>query len=272
MGPGVKVQIGTSTLYHGDCLGVMAALGGKSVTHVFTDPPYEDEFHSAVKRIKKDGRQFRKDGQKMTKALGFDGVNAQRAEFAKAMVGVSRGWLLAFSLAEGIRAWRDDIQAAGGKWDTVCFWAKPDAMPRMNGQGPARAAECMALAWCGKGYRGWNGGGKRGLYTHPCNPPQRDGRHPTEKPVALMMELIADFTQPGDVILDPFMGSGTTLIAAARTGRIGIGIERDRKWFDVACDRLGGDMFLAAGIPEPSKPVDKIQADMFTLDAAASNA
>lgn len=200
--------------------------------HVITDPPYEDETHNAAAK----GRV------KRLNQLGFDGVNARRLEYASNMVRASSGWLLCFSLSEGVRAWRDAQQFAGAKWDTTCLWLKPDAAPRFNGQGPARAFENITVAWCGTGYRTWNGGGKRGVYTHNCNWKGRvsakDGGHPTEKPLPLMRELVKDFTQPGDIVIDPFMGTGTTGEACIALNRRFVGIDSDRGWIDWAHQRL----------------------------------
>lgn len=234
------------TLYLGDCREVLPLLA--NVDHIITDPPYEDELH----KVFGSARAIRTDGKKRSRhdTLGFVGVNADRSEFSKLMVDASNGWLIAFSLAEGIRAWRDDIQTAGGKWDQTIFWVKPDSTPRFNGQGPARAAECAAVAWCGKGHRGWNAGGKRGLYTH-CVNVNRQGEHPTEKPLPLMSEIILDFTKHGDLICDPFMGGGTTAVAAIKTGRHFVGIETEGRYFDLACRRI------AAALDEPDMFIDR---------------
>lgn len=223
-------QIGDCTLYLGDSLEVMPAL---KANHVIGDPPYEDELHAGAK----EQRIIRSDGRTMHGDLGFAGVNAVRPEIAAAAVRASSGWVILFTLAEGVRAWRDDLQAAGAKWDTTCFWIKPDASPRFNGQGPARGAECFVTSWAGKGHRRWNAGGKRGVYTH-CVNTGRQGEHPTEKPVSLMMDLVQDFTRPGEVVCDPFMGSGTTGVACVALGRRFIGIEQDPRWFDLSCRRL----------------------------------
>jgi len=72
--------------------------------------------------------------------------------------------------------------------------------------------------------------------------------HPTEKPVPLMQEIIKWTT---GVVLDPFMGSGTTLVACAKMGRKGIGIELDKNYFDIAIKRVeeaykSPDMFVEA--------------------------
>lgn len=252
------VIIGDCTLYNADCLEVMAGI--EVVDHVISDPPYEDELHKAIGRIR------RNDGREMIKDLGFDGVNSSRADICKAVVQVSNGWAILFTLAEGVRAWRDELQACKAKYDTCIAWVKPDSTPRMNGQGPARGFECAVTAWCAPGYRKWNAGGKRGVYTHLTNQRDRDGRHPTEKPIPLMRELLQDFTNPGETILDPFMGSGTTGVACAKMGRKFIGIELDRKYFDIACERITkayaqGDMFS-------ERPKKEVIGQLFANDNA----
>lgn len=240
-------HIGDATLYLGDCREILPTLG--RVDAVVTDPPYEDELHNAMGRIR------RTDGREMVQTLGFEGINASRGEIARLIAEVSDGWAMIFTLAEGVRAWRDDLQAAGAKWDTVLAWIKPDASPRFNGQGAARGFENCVTVWCGNGHRSWNAGGKRGIYTH-CVNVGRQGEHPTEKPESLMKELLIDFTDPGETILDPFMGSGTTGVACAKLGRKFIGIERDERWFDLSCRRIEAaykqpDMFIQR--PEPAK-------------------
>ena len=79
-------------------------------------------------------------------------------------------------------------------------------------------------------------------------------QHPTQKPVALMRWCL-EFLPDAETILDPFMGSGTTLVACAKMGRKGIGIELDPDYFDIACKRVEEayaqpDLFVAP----PTKP------------------
>ena len=66
------------------------------------------------------------------------------------------------------------------------------------------------------------------------------GLHPNQKPVALMEYLVRTYTRPGDTVLDPYMGSGSTAVACARAGRKFIGIEIDQDYYDIACNRLNG--------------------------------
>lgn len=251
-----KEVIGDATLYCGSMEDVMPTLG--HVDHVISDPPYEDELHKAIGRIR------RNDGRKMIADLGFGGVNSFRPEAARLMVAASSGWVILFTLADGVRAWRDDLQAAGAKWDTCLAWVKPDSAPRFNGQGAARGFECAVTCWAGAGYRSWNAGGKRGVYTYSVNQ-GREGQHPTEKPVGLMAEIIGDYTRPAQLVCDPFAGSGTTGVACARLGRSFVGIERDPRWFDLACRRIEEayrQPRLAIDVPQ--KPV---QTDMLGGDA-----
>ncbi len=229
--PRCEVLSDTVTLWLGDaqeCLPVI-----RTVDHIIGDPPYEDELHAAVGKI----NRIRCDGQRTRDDLTFGGVNADRSELARICVEASAGWVILFTLAEGVRAWRDALQGCGAKWDTTLFWVKPDASPRFNGQGAARGAECAVTCWVGKGYRSWNGGGKRGVYTH-CVNTNRQGEHPTEKPLPLMAELIADFTRPEQLVCDPFCGSGTTGLACVNLGRSFVGIERDPKRFDLSRRRI----------------------------------
>jgi len=80
---------------------------------------------------------------------------------------------------------------------------------------------------------------------HPCSvlpfdseKSKRLGQHPTQKPLALMEFLVKSYTNEGDIIIDPFMGSGTTGVAALQSSRQFIGIEKEQQYFDIACKRI----------------------------------
>lgn len=214
--------------------------------HVLTDPPYEAIMH-ASKSKRRPG--LRRDGGGDLRSLDFEAIDDIRDRSARLMIENCDGWLGLFSTPEGVAPWRDAIEAAGAKYKLAGVWVKPDAAPKFNGQGPAAGAEMIVFAWCGGGFSRWNAGGARGVWTFPTNPPDRDGAHPTEKPVRLMMKLILDFTAPGDLILDPFAGSGSTGVAALKTGRRFVGIERDEKYFGAAIRRL------SAAVDDPVDPL-----------------
>lgn len=257
-----EVVIGDCRLILGDCIDALREI--EQVDHVLSDPPYEQlmqDLHASTKLRRTDGGSERK-------ALTFAGIDEIRDEFLSQVKRMNQGWLLAFCNVEGVWFWRKAIIAANLKFKTTCIWVKPDATPKLNGQGPALAYECITTTWCGKGHARWNAGGKRGTYVHLTNNRDRDGRHPTEKPVKLMRELVADFTSPQQTILDPFMGSGTTGVACVKLGRKFIGIEIDEGYFDIACERVRKayaqpDMFVAPREPEP------VQQPLFGSEAAA---
>ena len=246
----------------GDCLSLLPEMlrgggdGGGSggpFDHIITDPPYEDVHHDHHARAS----IRRSDGRPAPRGVNFDGIDAIRDRAALEMVRAARGWVIIFCLAEGVRAWRDALQAAGARWHGTLAWVKPDAAPRFDGTGPARGFECIACAWAGSGRRRWNRGGGRGVYT--CL--TEKGGHAAAKPIALMTALAGDFTRPGQVICDPFMGSGTTGLAALRLGRRFCGIEMDRETFNTAEARLAAAR-RAPSLPLPEPPVPQAEFGM----------
>lgn len=235
------------TLYLGDCRDILPTL--EPVDLFLCDPPYEKEAH-------KIGRRTNASINGGADAdLDFAAINEEtRALLAEQAVRLSRGWAMFFCQAESVGIWRDAIEAAKGKYKRPMIWVKPDSSPQFNGQMPAIGYESIPLAWCGTGHPRWNGGGRRGVFSHLTNAPDRQGEHKTEKPVSLMRELVSLFSQPGEIVLDPCMGSGTTGIAAVKTGRKFVGIEFDLRWFDLSCRRIEDalsrpDLFIA----QPSK-------------------
>jgi site-specific DNA-methyltransferase (adenine-specific) len=87
---------------------------------------------------------------------------------------------------------------------------------------------------------------------------QRNGDHPTQKPVALMSYLIRTYTNPGEIILDNTMGSGTTLVAAKNEGRRAVGIEISEEYCQIAVDRLTNTKYI-------SSPNGKVKAQQLEL-------
>lgn len=246
-------RIGGQRLILGDCLEVMKELG--RFDHIISDPPYEQSLHDSKNSLR---GPIRTDAGPDLQSLDFAGIDYIRADVVARAEDLCDGWFLAFCTVEGVFKWAEAINASRLKYKRACIWIKPDSTPQLNGQGPAQGAECFVSAWGGKGHAKWNAGGKRGVYRHNVNAPDRQGEHPTEKPWRLFSELLLDFTMPGQSILDPFMGSGTTLVACQRTGRAGTGIEVNSKYFDIACRRVDEatrqpDLFIA----QPAAPTQE---------------
>lgn len=223
--------IGAATLYRGDCLDVLAGLELRSAA-VITDPPYEAECHRSNRTVGTKAGKFKSD------PLSFSAITSDtRRRFASAAGRRCNGWIVAFCQAEGVAPWRAALERAGWRYRVPMVWVKTNPKPRFSGDAPAIGFECMVTAWRGTGQSRWNGGGRAGVFTAGI-PTGLDRQHQTEKPIAVMRQLVDLFSNPGDLILDPFMGSGTTGIAAIELGRRFIGIELDPKIFDVACRRI----------------------------------
>lgn len=223
------------TMYLGDCLEIMPTLD--KVDHVITDPPYEAEAHTMQRRVKVEGGggDFGRVGEA---PLDFAPIGEhERDGAAVAFAKLVRRWVLVFCQAEAVFPWRSTLVAAGLKWKRACVWVKPDGQPQLTGDRPGMGYESIVTAHA-PGRSRWNGGGRTGVFTHLKGVANQKNDHPTQKPVPLMLELVELFSDEGETILDAFAGSGTTGVAALRLGRRFVGIEKDPRYFDLACERL----------------------------------
>lgn len=222
------------SLIRGDCLSVLPMLESGSVDAMISDPPFEEEAHTLQRRINR-GTTRGGEGDVVTEEpLDFLPITEeQRTEAARLAVYVVRGWILAFCQAEAVGLWKHSLEAAGAKYKRTCVWIKPDGMPQYSGDRPGMGYESIVAAWSGPGRSEWNGGGRHGVFTFSKYEAIRWG-HKTQKPESLMVELAKLFSHEGDLVLDPFMGSGTTGVACIKTGRRFIGIELEKKYFDIA--------------------------------------
>lgn len=246
-----KEVIGDCSLYLGDCREILPTL--KPVDHVISDPPYGDtdthagHLSSVVLR----------NGEPARQALGFAGITAaDLLEMATSWCALARRWVV-FS-CEWKHVHRLDDQ---GLLVRFGIWRKPDGAPQFTGDRPGTGWEAVAICHR-KGRKRWNGGGSHAFWTVPKN---GAFGHPTEKPVPLFSVWVRDFTDHGETILDPFMGSGTTGVACVKLGRKFIGIEIDEKYFDIACKRIRDayaqpDMFIESAKPLPPKQLDLMEA------------
>lgn len=235
----------TWTLHLGDCLDPvtgLASLADKSVDHVITDPPYGERTHSRTWTAKTIGRPTVYEGIDFA-SITRDVALAVAAQACR----VAKRWSMFFTDMENIGLWVEATEEAGLDYVRTLIWVKPDATPQFTGDRPASGAEAVVVAHQ-PGRKKWNGGGKRNIYTHIRQP--GGNPHPTTKPVTLMSELLADFTDPGDTVLDPFAGSGTTGVACNMLGRHFIGWEMNAEYHAIATRRLSGD----EAKPRPEQP------------------
>jgi len=238
-------------LRHGDCLEGLRGLADKSVDCTITDPPYEAEAHTKGRRRKIDANG---NGYCVAAPLPFAAITEdQRTEIAWHLGRVSARWILVFCQVEASQAWATALTSSpfGIEYIRTMVWIKPDGQPQFTGDRPGCGYESIVVAHRG-GKKRWNGGGKTGLFTHirERGPGGNGAPHPTTKPLPLMRELVSLFSDPGELVLDPFAGSGSTGVACGMLGRRFIGWELDAAYYEIARRRLNGD----EAKPRPEQP------------------
>lgn len=223
------------TLYLGDCREILPQL--EPVDHVIFDPPYSAHV---------DGNSVRGNGHKAggrRQALGFTPMTPELMDAVSRYAAyLAKRWVIVFSDVESGHLWRHSLTEQGDALEFIRsgMWVKENATPQMTGDRPAIGVELITIAHR-PGRKRWNGGGKVAVWT--CATAYRAGdhvTHTTQKPVALLRDLILDFTDPGDLLLDPFGGSGTTAVAAKMLGRRCLVIEQQEQHCEDAARRFAG--------------------------------
>ena len=209
----------------------LAALKANSIHHFITDPPYDAHTHEKMMRATKDGSVAK------FAPVAYDAITEeQMAWYATQMVRVSRGWVIIFCASEDVGTWQHHLVLAGAKWRGAHIWLKKGGgTPKFRGDGPGKGYESFCLAWAGRGNSKWNAGGRAGVYLHA---PEPNWKVQGQKPKRLMTQMLLDFTKPRQRICDPFMGAGTTGVAARALGRRFLGYEVNPAHFAIAEERI----------------------------------
>lgn len=212
------------TLYRGDCMDILPQLPDNSVDCVVTDPPYAEETHKGALTNVSDG---------IKPLVSFKAIDFQTLKNAFYLLPVT-GWVISTMDWRHI-AEMEKSPPQGLRFVRFGIWDKPNGIPQLSGDRPSTGWEGICIMHSEGGRMKWNGGGHRAVWTHNK---LNDVSHPTQKPMSLIKQLIVLFSQPNDLILDPFMGSGTTGVACIKTGRSFIGIELDQDYFNIAVERI----------------------------------
>jgi DNA modification methylase len=203
-------------------------LGTGQVAMVFTDPPYNVDYaNSAKDKLRGKDRPILNDN--LGDGFGQFLMDALTPTLARCTGAV----YIAMSSSE-LDTLQSAFRAAGGKWSTFIIWAKNTfTMGRSDYQ---RQYEPILYGWREGVKRHWCGDRDQGD-VWAIKKPHKNDLHPTMKPVELVERAIRNSSQPGDTVLDPFAGSGTTLIAAEKSGRKARLMELDPKYCDVIVRR-----------------------------------
>ncbi|WP_399680219.1 site-specific DNA-methyltransferase [Xenophilus sp.] len=229
--PGDVWQLGPHRLLCGDATvaaSYAALLDGEAVDMVFTDPPYNVNYANSAK-----DKMRGKDRAILNDNLG-DGFYDFLLAALTPMVAHCRGAVYVAMSSSELDTLQSAFRAAGGHWSTFIIWAKNTfTLGRADYQ---RQYEPILYGWPEGGERHWCGDRDQGDVWQ-IKKPQKNDLHPTMKPVELVERALRNSSRPGNVVLDPFGGSGTTLIAAEKSGRVARLIELDPKYVDVIVRR-----------------------------------
>ena len=198
-----EVTIGNARLIHGDCREVLPLLPKCDL--ILTDPPYGIGESGGRSRARKHGSHR---NHRVLENLGWDEERPP-------------GWLFGLMLEKG-----ESVVVWGGNYFA-------DYLPPSKGW----------LYWnklmggdFSDGELAWTNWDQALRHMQHCNK-EAGKQHPTQKPVRVM-EWCMGFVPDAQTVTDPFMGSGTTGVACVRLGKSFVGIERERKYFDIACERI----------------------------------
>jgi DNA modification methylase len=229
--PGDVWELGNHRLVCGDATdpaSYEALMADAQADMVFTDPPYNVDYANSAK-----DKMRGKDRPILNDNLGDGFYNFLLAALTPMLERSAGAIYIAMSSSE-LDTLQQAFRAAGGKWSTFIIWAKNTfTLGRADYQ---RQYEPILYGWPEGQNRHWCGDRDQGDVWN-IKKPQKNDLHPTMKPVDLVERAIRNSSRPGDIVLDPFGGSGTTLIAAEKSGRIGWLIELDPKYVDVIVRR-----------------------------------
>jgi modification methylase len=266
-----QIALPLNQIIRGDCIAAMAALPDACIDMIFADPPYN---------LQLGGDLFRPEGGRVDAVDNdwdkFDSLATYDA-FSRAWLAEARrilkpnGAIWVIGSYHNIFRVGSVLQDAGFWILNDIIWRKANPMPNFRGTRFTNAHE--TLIWASKSedarytfnYRAMKTLNDelqmRSDWLFPiCAGPERIKRngtkaHPTQKPEALLYRILLACTKPGDIVLDPFFGTGTTGAVAKRLGRDFIGIERESTYIEVAEERI------AMALPLDESMVKTMQAD-----------
>jgi site-specific DNA-methyltransferase (adenine-specific) len=249
------------TIYHGDCREILPALPKCDL--ILTDPPYGLNYNDGDLASQREAAFGGNKAAMGTRPIAGDG-EADALKLLEAVLRIAKDKLLKGGCC-------CCCCGGGGPKPLFAQWTllmdeiigfKQAVVWDKGGLGMGihfrRSYEFLLVAQNGDPCRVWNGGKTTSnVWRVPKIIPQ-EFEHPTEKPEELMGKAVALFTNQGDLVIDPFMGSGTTLVAAKNLGRNAIGIEIEERYCEMAAQRLSQEVFAfrdpCSLIPDPCEP------------------
>lgn len=247
------VIIGDATLYLGDCIDVLPLIGKVDV--LLTDPPYGiiNEFGS---QSRKDGSrilQFAWDSEHITETV------LTALDIALTLIEKSAFVFCGLDQVSHIT----DLMRVHHFTPKPAAWVKKCPPPAMPGNWWPSGFEIATYCYRTGAYFGDMNSSRSNVFIADSYRHGQPGKvdHPTQKPLKLMEKLVSAMVPPNGSCLDIFMGSGSTGVAAVALSRKFIGIERDERYFEIACKRI--EQAVAQGQLFTPEPMKQEQEKMF---------
>lgn len=254
------------TLYHGNTYELLplfvASLGEQKVDHIIMDPPYSA-------RVQNNSRTPQQSGGYMTakkRTFRFKPMDRKQMKLLAPWIrAVCKRWCLIFTDDKINHDWRQVVGTDHFQHIAQMVYWKHRGAPQLSGDRPAQWQEFIEC-FHPTGKKKWNGGGKPGRYEAT---PESWSENQGVKPIKIMREIVADFCLPGELVLDPFAGLGTTLLACKQRGVRAVGIEADEACLRMAIRRLSQENLpLDFEAPAPSPKFRDVQSKIdFNADS-----
>lgn len=215
-------------IYCMDCIEGMKFIPDRSVHLVLADPPYgiSRTLNTENKRL----------GTTAKLSFNFGAWDKFDVAWFKLALRKTKGWMITFCAKKDIGKYWEMLEADGFIAVDALVWQKPDPLPLNAKSRFLNAWEAIVVGK--RSGATFSGFCEHNVILKYQAPKGKTRIHPTQKPLGLIKELISLTTQKGDVVLDPFIGSGTTAEAAIALGRHFIGFELDKKYCELAQQRV----------------------------------
>lgn len=236
------------TLINGDCLEALRSIDGDSVDLILTDPPYNLGLFMKERATNLKALRDNYFGAAGWDNLEYDQWNESMDSFFDEAARVMKpgGSMVVFMAVIKVESIIAQAVKHGFYYKTTGTWHKQNPMPRNMNLHFVNSTESWIYFTYGARVGTFNNEGKvvHDYFESPVTPKseRRYGKHPTQKPIALMDFFVEKLSNPGDLVLDPFMGSGSSGVSAIRNGRRFIGIELEETYYDIATNRIQDEL------------------------------
>jgi site-specific DNA-methyltransferase (adenine-specific) len=253
----MKTKKTSFNLVHADAMAALAEIKTSSIDFIFSDPPY---FLSNDGFSVKSGKAVSVNKGNWDKSSGFSADYSFHKDWIEESLRVLKpnGTIAISGTYHSIYQCGFILQELGCRIINDIAWFKPNGAPALAGRNFTASHE--TIIWASKGKsakhtfnyalsKQWQspqdkllnpGKQMRSVWSIPTTPKREKefGPHPTQKPIELLLRLVALCTNKGDLVLDPFCGSGTTGVACVTLGRNFIGIDLDEEYLKLARKRM----------------------------------